>query len=105
MKGGKMILIVLMILLFLAGLVIFLYPYINKAVVDTTLRNDAQEFIDRVTVELWEEETLPGEQETVPTEPSAPVGAIAYLDSVDTITILVMLPGAVMVTELPTYSL
>ena len=66
MKGGKMILIVLMVLLFLAGLVVFLYPYINKAVVDTTLRNDAQDFIDRVTVELWEEEQLPEEQETMP---------------------------------------
>lgn len=73
MKVGKMILIVMMVLLFLIGLVVFLYPYIHKAVVDTTLRNDAQEFIDRVTVELWEEETLPEEQEetepTVPTEP------------------------------------
>ena len=66
MKGGKVILIVLMILLFLAGLVVFLYPYINKAVVDTTLRNDAQDFIDRVTVELWEGEQLPEEQETMP---------------------------------------
>lgn len=73
MKVGKMILIVMMVLLFLIGLVVFLYPYIHKAVVDTTLRNDAQEFIDRVTVELWEEEALPEEQEetepTVPTEP------------------------------------
>ena len=71
MKVGKMILIVLMVLLFLIGLAIFLYPYINKAVVDVALRKDAQEFIDKVTVELWEEEQLPEEQETVqePTEP------------------------------------
>ena len=73
MKAGKMILIVMMVLLFLIGLAVFLYPYIHKVVVDTTLRNDAQEFIDRVTVELWEEEPLPGElEETEPTEPTEP---------------------------------
>ena len=66
MKAGKLILIILMVLLFLFGLAVFLYPYINKAVVDTTLRNDAQEFIDRVTTELWKEEQLSEEQETVP---------------------------------------
>lgn len=73
MRNGKVLILVMMVLLFLIGLAVFLYPYINKAVVDTTLRNDAQEFIDRVTVELWEEEILPEEQEqaepTVPTEP------------------------------------
>ena len=77
MKAGKMILIVMMVLLFLIGLAVFLYPYIHKAVVDTTLRNDAQEFIDRVTVELWEEEPLPeGQEETEPTVPTEP----PYLD-------------------------
>ena len=66
MKAGKIILIALMVLLFLFGLAVFLYPYINKAVVDTTLRNDAQEFIDRVTTELWEEEQLHEELENGP---------------------------------------
>ena len=71
MKAGKMILIVMMVLLFLIGLAVFLYPHIHKVVVDTILRNDAQEFIDRVTVELWEGDPLPEEQEeTEPTEPT-----------------------------------
>lgn len=81
MKAGKMILIVMMVLLFLIGLAVFLYPYIHKVVVDTTLRNDAQEFIDRVTVELWEEDPLPEEQEeTEPTEPTEP----PHLDLLET---------------------
>ena len=59
MRAGKTILIVLMVFLFLFGMVIFLYPYIRKTVVDADLRNDAQEFIDRATAELWEEELPP----------------------------------------------
>lgn len=63
MKACKMIIIVLMVFLFLAGLVTFLYPYIHKVVVDTSLRTDAQEFLDRATIELWEGEQLPEEKE------------------------------------------
>ena len=59
MKSGKIFAVVLMVMVFLLGLATFLYPHIRKAVVDTTLRNDAQAFIDRVTIELWEEEELP----------------------------------------------
>ena len=69
MKAGKMILMVLMVLLFLVGLGTFLYPYIHKVVVDTTLRNESQEFIDRITDELWAEEQLQEDESTVPTEP------------------------------------
>lgn len=68
MRNGKVFIIVLMVLLFLFGLGVFLYPYIHKAVVDTTLRNNAKEFIDRVAEKL-REETLHEEQATVPTEP------------------------------------
>lgn len=66
MKSGKVFIIVLMGLLFLFGLAVFLYPYINKTVVDSALRNDAHDFIDKVTVELWEEEQRPEDQEAVP---------------------------------------
>ena len=55
MRTGKVILIVLMVLLFMAGLTAFLHPYIQKRIVDTALREDAREFIDRVTEELWQE--------------------------------------------------
>ena len=57
MRNGKVIIIIMMVLIFLFGLAVFLYPYIHKAVVDITLRNDAQEFIDRVTEVLWEDES------------------------------------------------
>lgn len=54
MKSGKIFIIVLMLMVFLLGLATFLYPYIRKSVVDSSLRNDAQEFIERVTEVLWE---------------------------------------------------
>ena len=63
MRSVRVVIIALMVLIFLSGMVIFLYPYIRKAVVDTVLRNDAQTFLDRVTVELWENALPPGEQE------------------------------------------
>lgn len=66
MRNGKVTIITLIALLFLAGLTAFLYPYIQKKVVDTALREDAREFIDRVTEELWQE--TPKEQAT-PSEP------------------------------------
>ena len=66
MRSIRVVIIALMVLIFLLGMVIFLYPYIRKAVVDTGLRNDAQTFLDWVTAELWEDVLSPGEQE--PTE-------------------------------------
>ena len=66
MRSIRVVIIALMVLIFLSGMVIFLYPYIRKAVVDTGLRNDAQTFLDWVTAELWEDVLSPGEQE--PTE-------------------------------------
>ena len=71
MRSDKVI-IFMMALIFLIGLAVFLHPYIHKEIVDTTLRNDAQAFIDRVSVELWEEESRPEEQESAPTEPTEP---------------------------------
>lgn len=69
MRNGKVLLIAAMVLLFVFGLAIFLYPYVHKVVVDTTLRNESQEFIDRVTEELWEDEQLHEDESTVPAEP------------------------------------
>lgn len=66
MRSVRVVIIALMVLIFLLGMVISLYPYICKAVVDTGLRNDAQTFLDRVTAELWADALPPGEQE--PTE-------------------------------------
>ena len=69
MRNGKAIIIIMMVLIFLFGLAVVLYPYIHKAVVDTTLRNDAQEFIDRVTEVLWEDESPTDELVSEETEP------------------------------------
>ena len=54
MRKGKVWLIFLMILLFLWGTAIFLHPYINGAVVDTTLRQEARQFMDRITEPIEE---------------------------------------------------
>ena len=64
MRKGKVSLIFLMILLFLWGAGVFLHPYINGAVVDSTLRQEARQFIDRIT-----ESTEVIETEPVSTEP------------------------------------
>ena len=69
MRNGKVIIIIMIVLIFLFGLAVFLYPYIHKAVVDTTLRNDAQEFIDRVTEVLWEDESPTDELAPEETDP------------------------------------
>ena len=66
MRSVRVVIIALMVLIFLLGMVIFLYPYIRKAVVDAGLHNDAQAFLYRATAELWEDALPPGEQE--PTE-------------------------------------
>lgn len=69
MKSSKVFIIVLMLMVFLLGLATFLYPYIRKSVVDSSLRNDAQEFIDRVTEVLWEDESSTDELAPEETEP------------------------------------
>ena len=49
MRKGKVWLLFMMILLFLCGAAICFHPYINGAVVDSTLKQEAQQFIDRIT--------------------------------------------------------
>ena len=63
MKSGKIFIIVFMVMVFLLGLATFLYPYIHKAVVDTSLRNEAQDFVDRASKELCDMEQLPEKEE------------------------------------------
>lgn len=62
MKGMKILIIVLMMCVFIAGLGFALYPCIQGAVVDIQLEQQAQEFIDRL-------EATPPEDPTVPCEP------------------------------------
>lgn len=67
MRKGKVWLIFLMILLFLWGAATFLYPYINGAIVDTTLRQEAQQFIEPFTAPT--EVTGEAQPSTVPEMP------------------------------------
>ena len=67
MKDGKFLIIFFMILLFLLGMATFLYPYIHKAVVNTAMKSDAQEFVEWASEALWEEEQVPEETQE-PTE-------------------------------------
>lgn len=51
MKGIKITIIILMLLVFLAGFVCIMYPHIQGAVVDTRMKQHAQQFIDQVTIQ------------------------------------------------------
>ena len=68
MRKGKVWLLFMMILLFLCGAAICFQPYINGAVVDSTLKQEAQQFIDRITKPMHDFETVIVE-EPVNTEP------------------------------------
>lgn len=56
-----------MVCVFLAGLLIFSYPYIQGAIVDWKMQQEAQSFIDRT-----EQQTVTEPEETDPTDPTAP---------------------------------
>lgn len=71
MRKGKVWLLFLMILLFLCGAAICFHPYINGVVVDSTLKLEAQQFIDRITKLTDNSEDTAG-AEPVNTEPERP---------------------------------
>jgi sortase A len=66
MARGKTVIVILMILIFLAGLVCAMYPRIQGAAVDTHMQQQAQVFIDRVTVQPSTGPTEPYELTTQP---------------------------------------
>lgn len=71
MRKGKVWLLFMMILLFLYGAAICFQPYINGVVVDSTLKLEAQQFIDRITKLTDNSEDTAG-AEPVNTEPERP---------------------------------
>ena len=71
MRKGKVWLLFMMILLFLCGAAICFHPYINGVVVDSTLKQEAQQFIDRITKPNEDSEVVTGEK-PVNTEPERP---------------------------------
>ena len=66
MARGKTVIVILMVLIFLAGLVCAMYPRIQGAAVDTHMQQQAQVFIDRVTVQPSTSPTEPYELTTQP---------------------------------------
>lgn len=62
MRKGKVWLLFMMILLFLLGAAIFFYPYINGMVVNSTLKWEAQQFVDRITNPIEEVDEVMGEE-------------------------------------------
>lgn len=75
MRKGKVWLLFMMILLFLLGAAIFFYPYINGMVVNSTLKWEAQHFVDRITnpIEVVDE-TM--EEEPISTPPEQPYASL-----------------------------
>ena len=73
MKGIKILLIVMMIFVFVIGLLITMYPHIQGAMVDTKLKQQAHQFLDRSATE-------PFVDSTEPCEPTAPPVEIPYTD-------------------------
>ena len=71
MRKGKVWLLFMMIMLFLFGATIFFHPYINGAVVDAALKQEAQQFIDRITKPKDDSEAGTEENPTI-TEPERP---------------------------------
>lgn len=71
MRKGKVWLLFMMILLFLCGAAICFHPYINGAVVDSSLKQEAQKFIERIAKPNEDSEVVTGE-EPVNTEPEIP---------------------------------
>ena len=71
MRKGKVWLLFMMILLFLCGAAICFHPYINGAVVDNSLKQEARQFIERITKPIEQEGEELGE-ETICTEPERP---------------------------------
>lgn len=71
MRKGKVWLLFMMILLFLCGAAICFHPDINGVVVDSTLKLEAQQFIDRIT-KLTDNSEDTAEAEPVNTEPERP---------------------------------
>lgn len=75
MRKGKVWLLFMMILLFLLGVAIFFYPYINGMVVNSTLKWEAQQFVDRITNPIEEVDEVMGE-ETICTAPEQPYASL-----------------------------
>ena len=69
----KAVLIILMIMLFLSGLGLMLYPYIHGAIVDREIALNAEEFLSWVKILPFIKPTDPdGTIATVPTEDIVP---------------------------------
>ena len=70
MKVWRKVLILLMLMVFIAGLGILLYPYLQGAIADYRITQEAHEFLEMVeTRPTQPEETIPIITEPTETEP------------------------------------
>ena len=70
MKVWRKVLLLLMLMVFIAGLGFLLYPYLQGAIADYMITQEAHEFLEMVeTRPTQPEETIPVITEPVPTEP------------------------------------
>lgn len=70
MKAWRKVVILLMLMVFIAGLGFLLYPYLQGAIADYRIMQEAHEFLEMVGTEPTKpEETIPVITEPVPTEP------------------------------------
>lgn len=72
MRVLKGIVAFVMILLFSCGFSIFAYPYIHHYVVEMDMQEQVQDFWDQLGTDPAEQDSLPTEAPTAPTEPTLP---------------------------------
>lgn len=72
MKGIKVFIVVLMVILFVVGLLFAIYPYIQGTVVDAQLDQQAQQFIEHLKVQ--------SEDPTAPCEPVIEADDVPYAE-------------------------
>ena len=70
MKAWRKVVILLILMVFIAGLGFLLYPYLQGAIADYRIMQEAHEFLEMVeTLPTKPEETIPEETEPPVTEP------------------------------------
>ena len=72
MRVLKGVIAFIMILLFSFGFSIFAYPYIHNYVVEKDMQAQVQDFWNQLGTDPTEQDTLPKEDPTAPTEPTLP---------------------------------
>lgn len=81
MSPWRKVLILVLLMLFLTGLAVMMYPYVQGVFVDYEIRQDAQAFIERIEQATDPDETRP--PATVSTEPTETVPYLELLTAME----------------------